>query len=225
MAHKRHYTLLLAFALAATACVPTDAVAKQTHHAAVKAKHHAVAKPRHHAVVKTKHRAVVKTKDRVHRVRPVASAGISFAPAHALSIFCDHSLWSHVYAGDPRRFSRPQDRLQIIQNCVSVTGTIESARPEKDGDFHIRLRLDPQYRSMVNAKNRSGQGGALVVEPVCMNPVKQTDTLKEHVCDGFSQDVYKPGMLGAHVRVTGAYVTDMEHGWNEIHPVTFIGIE
>jgi len=27
------------------------------------------------------------------------------------------------------------------------------------------------------------------------------------------------------VRVTGAYVTDMEHGWTEIHPVTFIGIE
>jgi hypothetical protein len=108
---------------------------------------------------------------------------------------------------------------------VSVTGTIKSARSEKDGDFHIRLRLDPQYRSMVNAKNRSGQQGALVVEPVCMNPVKQKDTIKERVCDGFSQDVYTPDMLGAHVRVTGAYVTDMEHGWNEIHPVTFIGIE
>jgi len=108
---------------------------------------------------------------------------------------------------------------------VSVTGTIESARPEPDGDFHIRLRLDPQYRSMLNAKNRSGQHGALVVEPVCMNTVKQKDTLKEHVCDGFSQQVYTPDMLGNHVRVTGAYVTDLEHGWNEIHPVTFIGIE
>src|SRR3954453_14986849 len=148
MAYKRHYMLLISLALAGTACMPTDAVAKQKHHAAVKAKHHAVVKARHHAVVKPRHRAVVKTKDRLHRVRPVASAGISFTPAHALSIFCDPSLWSHVYAGDPRRFSRPQDRLQIIQNCVSVTGTIESARPEKDGDFHIRLRLDPQYRSM-----------------------------------------------------------------------------
>jgi hypothetical protein len=209
MAPKRHYGLLLALAVAATVGVWTDAVAKQ--------KHHAVAKPRHHAVAKSKHR--------VHRVAPAARAVISVAPAHAISIFCDHSLWSHVYAGDPRRFSRPQDRLQIIQNCVSVTGTIESARPEKDGDFHIRLQLDPQYRSMLNAKNRSGQHGALVVEPICMNPVKQRDTLKEHVCDGFSQQVYTPDMLGNHVRVTGAYVTDMEHGWNEIHPVTFIGIE
>jgi hypothetical protein len=106
-----------------------------------------------------------------------------------------------------------------------VTGTIKSARAEKDGDFHIRLQLDPQYRSMINAKNKSGQQGALVVEPICMNPVKQRDTLDEHSYDGFSQDVYKPDMLGSHVRVTGAYVTDMEHGWTEIHPVTFIGIE
>jgi len=25
--------------------------------------------------------------------------------------------------------------------------------------------------------------------------------------------------VGAHVRVTGAYVTDREHGWHELHPV------
>jgi len=106
-----------------------------------------------------------------------------------------------------------------------VTGTIETALKEADGDFHIRLRLDPEFSSMLNAKNRSGQHGALVVEPVCMNPVKQKDTKNEHVCDGFSQDVYSPDMRGAHVRVTGAYVTDMEHGWNEIHPVTSITVE
>jgi len=169
--------------------------------------------------------AVAKPKHRVHRARPAAARVMSVAPPHALSIFCDHSLWSHVYAGDPRRFSRPQDRLQVIQDCVSVTGTIESARPEKDGDFHIRLRLDLQYSSMLNAKNRSGQHGTLVVEPVCMNPVTQRDTLDEHVCDGFSQHVYTPDMLRRHVRVTGAYVTDMEHGWTEIHPVTSITIE
>jgi hypothetical protein len=169
--------------------------------------------------------AVAKSKHRVHRVTPAASTIMSVAPAAALSIFCDYSLWSHVYAGDQRRFSHPQDRLQVIQDCVSVTGTIESARPEKDGDFHIRLRLDLQYSSMLNAKNRSGQHGTLVVEPVCMNPVTQRDTLDEHVCDGFSQHVYTPDMLRRHVRVTGAYVTDMEHGWTEIHPVTSITIE
>jgi hypothetical protein len=166
--------------------------------------------------------AVAKRKHRVHRARPALSTVTTAAPAHALSIFCDHSLWSHVYAGT---FASAQDRLQVIQDCVSVTGTIATALKEADGDFHIRLRLDPEFSSMLNAKNRSGQHGALVVEPVCMNPVKQKDTKNEHVCDGFSQDVYSPDMRGAHVRVTGAYVTDMEHGWNEIHPVTSITIE
>ena len=169
--------------------------------------------------------ATAKTKHRVHRATHAASQVATIAPAAAGSIFCDYSLWSHVYAGDPRRFSRPQDRLKVIQDCVSVTGTIESARAEKDGDFHIRLRLDPQYSSMVNAKNKSGQHSALVVEPVCMNTVKQKDTLAEHVCDGFSQHVYTPNMLGSRVHITGAYVTDMEHGWTEIHPVTSITIE
>jgi hypothetical protein len=169
------------------------------------------------AVAKSKHRV-----HRAHRVAPAVSTAAPVIPFAAMSIFCDYSLWSHVYAGE---FASPQDRLKIIQGCVSVTGTIEGARAEKDGDFHMRLHLDPQFSSMVNAKNKSGQGGALVVEPICMNPVKQKDTLSEHVCDGFSQHVYTRDMLRKHVRVTGAYVTDMEHGWNEIHPVTSITIE
>jgi hypothetical protein len=146
-------------------------------------------------------------------------------PAAAVGAFCDPSLWNHVYAGDPHRFSKPKDRLQVIQDCVTVTGTIFTAKPEKDGDFHIRLKVDPQYASMLNAKNRSGQLGSLVVEPVCMNPVTQRDTIQQHACDGFAQHVYTPDMLHQHVRVVGAYVTDMEHGWNEIHPVTWISIE
>src|SRR5580700_7378115 len=84
MAHKRHYRLLFALAVAATVGVAT----------------HADAKPKH----------------RVHRVTPAASQVTAVAPASAASIFCDYSLWSHVYAGDPRRFSRPQDRLQVIQD-------------------------------------------------------------------------------------------------------------
>lgn len=169
------------------------------------------------AAAKSKHRAKHAAKHRVHRVLPQAT--LTAAPAHAVSMFCDSSLWSHVYRG---RFARPQDRLQINQDCVSVTGTIEAALKEKDGDFHIRVRLDPAFSSMLNAKNKSGQHGMLVVEPVCTNPVTQRDTLAEHVCDGFAQHVYTPDMLGAHVRITGAFVLDMEHGWNEIHPVTSI---
>jgi hypothetical protein len=58
-----------------------------------------------------------------------------------------------------------------------------------------------------------------------MNPVTPRDTRDEHVRNGFSQNVYTLDVLGKHIRITGPYVTDMEHGWNEIHPVSSIWIE
>ncbi len=137
---------------------------------------------------------------------------------------CDASLWQHVYAGDPRKFSKPQDRLKVITPCVTITGTLIHAKTEADGDFHITVDLDPQYKSMLNAKNTSGQHGYLVVEPVCANPVTQADTIKEHACDNFSQKIYNKGMDGKHVTISGAYVTDMEHGWSEVHPVSSITV-
>lgn len=139
----------------------------------------------------------------------------------AASPACDSSLWKHVYEGDHRRFGKPQDRLQVVDECVVVTGTIESARPEPDGDIHIRLRLDPQFADMINSRNRSGQHGDLVLEPVCVNQPTQRDTIDEHACDGFNQ-TFDRSLVGQHVQVVGAYVTDMEHGWNEVHPVTSI---
>lgn len=120
---------------------------------------------------------------------------------------CDDSLWQHVYHGT---FDAPQDRLEVIQGCISVTGTIVNARPEKDGDFPIRVDLDAPYQSLLNDKNMSAQHGYLVVEPVCEIPVLQQDTSDEGVCDNFSQNVFTPAMIGRHVQITGAYVTDME---------------
>ena len=60
---------------------------------------------------------------------------------------------------------------------------------------------------------------------MCTTPPKQPDTKTEGVCNGFTQSIYKPAMLHKHVVVTGAYVTDAEHGWNEIHPVTSIEVK
>jgi hypothetical protein len=135
---------------------------------------------------------------------------------------CDSNLWDHVYAGDPRQFKSAKDRLQVIQDCITVTGTIKKAKAEPDGDFHITVEVDPEFKHLLNDKNTAGQHGFLVVEPICSNRVKQPDTLKEGVCKGFNQSIYKNNMKGKRVRITGAYVTDMEHGWNEIHPVTSI---
>jgi hypothetical protein len=135
---------------------------------------------------------------------------------------CDASLWNHVYAGDPHKFSSARDRLQVIEECVTVTGTVEHARPERDGDWHIELKLDHKFADMINDRNIAAQHGDLVLESVCENRVTQQDTLEEGVCNEFHQHIFQPDMVGEHVQVTGAYVTDMAHGWREIHPVTRI---
>jgi len=45
---------------------------------------------------------------------------------------CDVSLKTHVY--------KPA-RLQVIQECIEVTGTIHHTKKEADGDDHIQLKV------------------------------------------------------------------------------------
>lgn len=51
---------------------------------------------------------------------------------------------------------------------------------EGDGDYHIRFIVTD--KSLVNAKNQSEQGGALVLEPVCQNKPTQSDAIQP--CQG-----------------------------------------
>jgi len=156
--------------------------------------------------------------------KPAATAAPPPLIAGAAAPKCDVSLWQHVYTGDPTRFSKPQDRLKVITPCMVVTGTIFNVASEADGDYHIRVTVDPQFKNLLNAKNNSGQGGHLVVEPVCAKTPTQSDTVKEGVCNGFSQNIFTPDMKGKRVQIVGVYVEDMEHGWREIHPVTGITV-
>ncbi len=124
---------------------------------------------------------------------------------------CDGSLWNHIYH---------PERLQIVDRCKTVTGVIESKKPEADGDFHIRLKLDPQFSNLINAANVNWQLGDMVVEPVCQQTITQSDAIS--ACSNFHQDINIP-TVGSHVNVTGSYLMDKEHdGWAEIHPVTSI---
>jgi hypothetical protein len=124
---------------------------------------------------------------------------------------CDQSLWNHVYH---------PERLQIVDKCKTISGIIESKKPEADGDFHMRLKLDPQFSNLINVANVNGQLGDMVVEPVCQKVITQLDAIP--ACLNFHQNINIP-MVGSHVNVTGSYVLDSEHGrWAEIHPVTSI---
>jgi hypothetical protein len=126
---------------------------------------------------------------------------------------CDQALWQHVY--------HPA-RLKVLDPCKTVSGTIESVKAEADGDYHIRLKPDPEFNSLLNDKNLSGQNGDLVLEPVCEKAVTQSDAVS--ACQNFSGHITIPSP-GTHVTATGSYVLDTEHGWNEIHPVSKLSIQ
>jgi hypothetical protein len=94
-----------------------------------------------------------------------------------------------------------------------VSGIIESKKVEKDGDYRIRLKADPQFANLVNSANVKGQLGDLVLEPICVNPVTQPDAVS--ACQNFHENISIPP-VGSH-----SYVLDNQYGgWAEIHPVT-----
>ncbi len=125
---------------------------------------------------------------------------------------CTDSLWSHVYHSY---------RLFTHDSCMAVSGKIFSLIYEADGDIHIRLTVDSPYTYLLNAVNYSGQYGKLVCEPLCATTCTQADAIAS--CAGFVNTVYIPA-VGEHVIVRGSYVTDNDHGWNELHPVTSITV-
>ena len=153
---------------------------------------------------------------RTHAGASAATAPVDPKLAAAAKPFvttgCDANLWKHVY--HPKR-------LQVIEQCISVTGTLHHTKKEADGDDHIQLMLDPEFAGLINDRNTSVQHGSLVIEPICQGPVTQADAVA--ACRDFHSGVEVPAK-GTRVRVLGSYVLDTEpdHGWTEIHPVTSI---
>ena len=153
---------------------------------------------------------------------PAVSPGPGVPGASAV-VGCGDALWRHVY--NP-------SRLLVLQNCVTITGTIVDAtatlahqepdgvRHEKDGDTHGWLKVDPQFANLVNAGNTSDEGGNLVFEIVCHFKVAQTDA--KPACQGFTDHQVLPP-VGTRVAITGTLVRETNHAkWNEIHPVSKI---
>ena len=99
------------------------------------------------------------------------------------------------------------DRLLVRDPCRKISGAVEDVRDEEDGDIHVLVRLDPQYRGILMPNNRSEQDGNLVVE--------------------FMPRDYghlpRPS-IGDRLVLVGAYVDDTEHSWAELHPVWAVSI-
>jgi hypothetical protein len=136
---------------------------------------------------------------------------------------CGDALWHHVY--------HPA-RLTVLNDCVTVTGTIVDAttpparhqpdgvRHEPDGDTHGWLKVDSAFANVINAGNTADEQGNLVFEIVCHFAVLQVDARPS--CVGFRDRTTIPA-VGSQVAIRGTLVRENNHGqWNEIHPVTSI---
>ncbi len=118
------------------------------------------------------------------------------------------SISSHVY--NP-------DRLQVVGQCITVSGRVETIRTERDGDYHVQLHLDPAFANLTNDGNNLYQDGNLVLEIICVGQVTQPDAVS--ACENYTNGIAIPE-LTQHITVSGPYVLDTDHyDWAEIHPV------
>ncbi|HVT19666.1 MAG TPA: hypothetical protein VHQ90_26215 [Thermoanaerobaculia bacterium] len=121
---------------------------------------------------------------------------------------CNADLWRHVYH---------PERLRVIARCTAVDGRVVSVHRGSDGDLHIAL--DPEHKAVLNLVNATHAHGDLVAEVICEHAPTESDAAT--ACAALTSQVTIP-KVGDRVRVTGAYVTDRDNGWNELHPVTRI---
>jgi hypothetical protein len=141
---------------------------------------------------------------------PMVGLGSQNSPASFHAEGCDESLWSHIY--NP-------GRLQVMDRCVAVTGTVVKVSKEGDGDYAIHMALDKNYETLLNNQNFESQEGNLIVRAICQHKDKE----KKQECNGFDKTIEIPAK-GARVRVTGSYVLNRTtiNAWAEIYPATSI---
>ena len=130
----------------------------------------------------------------------------------ASSSDCDPSLWDRVYH---------PERLQIVKNCIEITGTIKAVAQFGDGDAHILLLPDQKYAKLVNFFNKLYDRDSLILEIVCQGEIEEKEIAD--TCHGYQNQISRP-IPGKHIRVWGDYVIDKTYGWAEIHPVSKIDI-
>ena len=93
--------------------------------------------------------------------------------------------------------------LKILSECEEAVGKVKHVQEMPDGDYKFFLKLEKEYKSLLNKDNKKKTGGNLVVEIV----PKDQDSKYVELPD-----------KGDNVEVWGAWVIDKPKGWNEIHP-------
>ena len=131
-------------------------------------------------------------------------------------------------------------RLRLLDRCKTVSGTVDCLKLEPDGDYHVRLRLDPQYAGLLRPANGlqtcvGQQGPHLVVEIIPAHPQGVLFRTNNADAGGFVDPAIPSP--GEHITATGPYVIDTNslhrivyqgqpaENWAEIHPVWAIKVD
>jgi hypothetical protein len=126
-------------------------------------------------------------------------------------------------------------RLQVRNDCITVTGTVAYMSSESDGDLHVDLSLPASESNLLNQANYAREHGELVTEivpadrpgctpgqpPPLPPSAHESSSYSYGICTG--ADLVAPS-VGTQVTVTGPYVLDTDHGWMEVHPVWAISV-
>jgi len=110
-----------------------------------------------------------------------------------------------ICGSDPMKDVRKPERFVVLSLCEHAEGKVVKVKKESDGDWHIALKLNPEYEHLLNDGNINKFHGWLVAE---VEPKDQGHITKP-----------RGGHKGWCIGIDGPWVTDKEHGWNEIHPV------
>src|SRR5215210_2746928 len=98
-------------------------------------------------------------------------------------------------------------RLEVLNPCQEASGTVLKAEPELDGDLDLYVDLDSEYDQLAGSQ----------VELGFLHQWSPGDVIVEFMPrDGGNLPAPSEG---DHIDLTGAWVADKNHGYNEIHPV------
>jgi hypothetical protein len=150
--------------------------------------------------------------------RPVVLLALLCACATTTPGLATTSPPGPCHAGKPEAGVYQPDRLQVLDPCAHVEGIIVSVIPEPDGDYHVWINVDEQYRRLLNTENHFQGRPALLAEitpdcPLNTNPPNASSAAQ---CPKSEIPVPKQS---ERIAIDGPWVLDTNHGWNEIHPV------
>jgi hypothetical protein len=132
------------------------------------------------------------------------------------------------------------ERLQVLDRCSTVSGTVDCLKLEPDGDVHLRVRLDPQFDRFLTPANAlqtcaDHPEPHLVVEIIPQH--KQDLIFRDNNADAGGFITPATPRPGDHITLTGPHVIDKNilhrilyqgrpaENWAEIHPAWSIRVD